>query len=669
MPSALENNIIVLLAFLAGIVKVILSVYIYSRNKKARANIFFALLFLSHAVWDIGKGLLWLTSTYSVAWFLGRLSYSAYIVSLFLLPHFCWVYLRRKNIITKSDSGLIFWYTPMIALVLSLWFATFFMKGLIPAPAGSVNFWAYDFGPLYTRFFFVYQMIPLVYALGIFVAKYARTKLADLRLQLKYFIIGSAIPIVIGIPTGIILPQFGITIPPHNHILTLLMSIFLAVGIIKYKFLTLKPLLEEPAKIKFLKEAKKYKLEFSKNYVVDTSNSTELAYEMFLSHIYQKRMGLIITQQDPKELREKYKLKHTPIVFITDTETDELSIGPHDIEQLLETIANFVRSHRNAYIIIDGVSYLECYNGFQKVAYFLKKAVEEISAEASTLIIPVGDLIINRKQRYLLEKDFLFIPSKRYLYETKHITELKAVHPRKLKYFVLDYNPTSRSILHEFILRGIKATLVSNKHIDLDIERSVKIINANPLNKYVLSKLDIDHDYSVVVLAFDNDPDTILAVNLLRAVTERARIIAKINKEKFVAAAKKAGANEVIPASAIGGKLMALALTTPDVVEWVMDSITFKTTELELMEFDVEPGSRFINKRIKYLDGIFKDIANILAVSRGMDFKQIPDPEYRLQLGDKIILVADLDKLKKNKHLHKLLEKKIESPLHKRKSR
>ncbi|MBW2983527.1 DUF835 domain-containing protein [Candidatus Woesearchaeota archaeon] len=667
MPSAMQNIIILLLAFLAGIIKVILSVYIYSRNKKARANIFFALLFLSQGIWDLGKAMLWLTSSYSVALFWGRLSYSGYVISLFLLPHFCWVYLRRKNIITKSDLGIFLWYTPMVILVLSLWFSHFFIKGLI-LPEGAVNifFWSYDFGPIYNKFFFVYQIIPLVYGLGVFVSKYARTKLADLKAQLKYFIVGTSIPIVVGIPTGIILPQFGVVLPPHNHILTLLMSIFLAIGIVKYKFLTLKPLLEEPAKIAFSKEAKKYKLEFSKNYIIDAPNSTELAYEIFLNHIYHKKVGLVITHQDPKEIREKYKLKHTSTVFITDTETDELSIGPHDIEQLLETITNFVMNHKNSYIILDGISYLECYNGFQKVAYFLKKAVEEVSVEASTSIIPMGDFVANRKQRYLLEKDFIFIPSKKYLYETKHITELEEIHPDKLKYFILDYNPTSRAILHEFILRGIKATIVTDKHVDLDIEGSAKVIGANPLSKYILSKLDIDHDYSVVVLAFDNDPETILAINLLRAITERARIIAKINQEKFIAAAKKAGANEVIPASAIGGKLMALALTTPDVVEWVMDSITFKTTELELMEFDIEKGSRFVNKRIRYLDNVFKDIANILAVNRGKDFKQIPDPDYRLAEGDKIIFVADLDKLKKNKHLYKLLEEKIESPLHKR---
>ncbi len=667
MDPATKDTIIVLLAFLAGITKLLLSYYIYSRNKQARANIFFALLFLSHSLWDLGKAFLWLTSNPSTAMFLGRLSYTGYIISLFLLPHFCWVYLKRKNAITKSDLGIAMWYTPMTILILALWLTRFFIKGIIlPEDTVKAYFWVYDFGVIYNKFFLVYQIIPLIYAFGLFVAKYARTKLADLRLQLKYFIVGSSIPIIIGIPTGIILPMFGISLPPHNHILTLLMSIFLAIGIIKYKFLTLKPLLEEPAKIEFSKEVKKYSLDFAKSYIIETHGSTDFGYQTFLNHIYQKRVGLVITHQDPKIIRQKYKLKTTPMVYITDTETDELSIGPHDLEQLLETIANFLRLHKNAYIILDGVSYLDCYNGFQKVAYFLKRAVEEASAEASTLIVPMGDWDINRKQRFLLEKDFIFIPSKRYLYETKHLTELAALAPTKLKYVVLDYNPTSRSIVHEFMLRGIKAAIVTEKHVDLDIEKSTRVIRANPLNKYVLSKLDIDHDYSVVILAFDEDPDTILAINLLRSITERARIIAKINKEKFIMAAKKAGANEVIPSSAIGGNLMALALTTPDIVEWVMDSITYKTTELELMEYDLEKGSRFANKRIKYIDDVFRGIGNVLAVNRGKEFNQIPDPEYRLAIGDKLIIVANLDKLSKNKQLYKLLEKKIKSPLHKR---
>jgi Trk K+ transport system NAD-binding subunit len=537
----------------------------------------------------------------------------------------------------------------------------------LPPGSTGVYFWAYNFGPVYNYFFILYQMIPLIYVLGIFVAKYLRTKLADLRAQIKYFIIGIAIPIVIGIPTGIILPQFGVVLPPHNHILTLLMSIFLAIGIVKYKFLTLKPLLEEPAKILFSKEAKKYKLDFSKCYIVDTHNSTNLAYEVFISHIYQNRVGLIITHQDPKQIRQKYQLKRTSIVAITDTETDELSIGPHDMEQLLETMTNFVRNHPNSYIILDGISYLECYNGFRKLEYFLNECVQEICSEKSTLMVPMGDLILNRKQRYLFEKDFVFIPSRKYLYETKHITEFARIKPSALKYIILDYNPTSRSIIHEFMLRGIKSTLITDKHVDVDIERSSKVIKSNPLNKYVIHKLGIDHENFVIVMAFDNDPDTILAINTIRDITEKAKIIAKINKEKFIAVAKRAGANEVIPASAIGGKLMALALTTPDIVEWVMDSITFKTTELELMEFDIDKGSRFVDKDIRYLDTAFKDIANILAVNRAKEFNQVPDPDYKLEAGDKVIMVADLIELKKNKPLYKLLEDKIESPLHRRK--
>ncbi len=372
-------------------------------------------------------------------------------------------------------------------------------------------------------------------------------------------------------------------------------------------------------------------------------------------------MGLIITHRDPDEIRSKYNLKSTSIIWITDSETENYSVGSHDMEQLIETIFNFVKNHPDSCILLDDISYLTSQDGFQKMSYFLKTIKKEL--ESSSIIIPAGEITLDRKQRYILEREFTFIPSRGYLFEMKHISEFDL---KKIRYVLLDYNPISRSILHEFILRNIKSTIVSEKHVDTYLKDLAEHVHSNPLNKYALQKLDLDHENVIIIPTFEFDPDTILAINLIREITEKAKILAKINKEKFIEVAKRAGANEVIPASTIGGKLISLALSSPNIVEWIMDAITYKTTEVELMEYDIEKNSRFKGKTIDYLGKTFKGIINVIAVRQEKEFIQIPDTKYILKQGDKIIFATNLDKLEKHKELSSILKKKIKSPIHRR---
>jgi Trk K+ transport system NAD-binding subunit len=98
-----------------------------------------------------------------------------------------------------------------------------------------------------------------------------------------------------------------------------------------------------------------------------------------------------------------------------------------------------------------------------------------------------------------------------------------------------------------------------------------------------LAKLNIDKENVIIIPTFDSDPDTILSINLIREITDKAKILAKINHEKFIDVAKRAGANEVIPASTIGGKLIALSLSSPYAVDWITDAVTFKSYDVELI--------------------------------------------------------------------------------------
>ena len=120
--------------------------------------------------------------------------------------------------------------------------------------------------------------------------------------------------------------------------------------------------------------------------------------------------------------------------------------------------------------------------------------------------------------------------------------------------------------------------------------------------------------------------------------------------------AVKAGADQVIPSAAIGGRLISLALTSPDIVRWVMDATTFAAKELELTEVKVD-RKLFAGKTVKEVDKKLGRAGNVIAVMTVDGLKQIPHDDYRFKEGDRLILVVDFGALPKGKDLPERLRK------------
>jgi len=267
-----SNSALIWISLIVGLVKLSLGVYIFKKNSRSKVNQLFSILLLSQALWDIGKFIMWLSTDVGHAMFWAKVSYLGYIVSVVSFPHFCWAYLKRKNVFSRNIFGLFVWYIPLFVMVGFLLMTNMVIARLIPplqSDFGSgISLWQYSYGALYNYFFQYYQILPFIYGFVVFLKKYFETKKVYLKSQLKYFIIGISFPILIGIPTGVILPIFGIILPPHNNILTLIMSVFLFIGVVKFKFLSVRPM-EEPKTGEVDKGLiKNFKVDLAKHYMI-----------------------------------------------------------------------------------------------------------------------------------------------------------------------------------------------------------------------------------------------------------------------------------------------------------------------------------------------------------------------------------------------------------------
>tara|TARA_Y100000310_G_C20699863_1_gene828705 strand:- start:4258 stop:6243 length:1986 start_codon:yes stop_codon:yes gene_type:complete len=656
------NTNIVTLSFIAAAIKLIIAGIIYSKNRKAHVNIIFALIFLSQGIWDLGKGLMWITPTKDIAFLFGKISYVGYILSVFLFAHFCWVYLQRKNFFSRTKLGLTLWYLPCLILIIALFTSNYVIADLLAPGVVTIGYglelWMYSYGLFYNYFFFVFQILPFLYGFIIFLSKYIKSDDKDLKNRLKYIILGVSFPIIIGIPTGIILPQIGIRLPPHNNLLTLIMSIFIGIGILKYKLLSISSALESPSKsISFSSDIKNSRFNHGSSYLIENPDSKDTAYHFFLYNLYQGNHGFILTSTKPEEVRKKYSLTSTPIAWITDTETDETSFGHHDVEQIYGTIEQFLDENPNSFVMLDCLPTLIKHNNFKKVEYLLKRFNVLIKQHSAILIAPYGDLKLSKKEKIILNTDFTYKTAKGKLASlTGSMIDLYRKTPGKEQFIILGYNTVTKAVLDEFIARKLSCTVVTPKQIPTPYPKYIKFIQKDPLIKVIMQSLKIDSPNVNIIVTYESDAKSILAVNLIRHITQKARVLVEVNREKYIDIARKAGANEVVASSAIGGKLLAMSLSHPTVVEWFMDSLTPKNQNLEVQELAIAPRSPLIGKSILQADKIFHDSMNILSVSRQGKSHLTHTDDYKIQAGDTIIVIVHKERLNKDKKLMKFFK-------------
>ena len=666
---------IIILTFLAFAIKLFLSLYIYKKNPSADVNRYFSLLFFSQSIWDLGKALSWISTNHDMALLFAKISYTGYIISVMLFPVFCWVFLKKAVVFRKKRIWKAAWFIPMFVLIGVLWSSGLLLNDLTP-PAVSgfiwgVDLWGYEYGALYDYFFMWFQALPFLYGFILFIYSYFKTQLIDLKVRLKYLILAMSFPIIIGNLTGVILPELGIKLPPHNSILTALMTIFIGIGIIKYKFLTVKPNPEEiskkikiPTDLDFF-----YPTELSNSYFVIGKDSIEKSYHILLSNLYKKYFGLVITSKNPDEIKKKYMLKNTPIIWITEEETEETYIGRNDLEQLHHTILEFAKKVGDSYILLDGLDTLVKYNNLIKVFHLIARIKEDIAAYNCCLLVPQGLLRLNKNEQHMLKKDLRFLPVKRIKGEISSAlySELRTMEKRNRNFVILGYTEVSETIIDEFERRDIKCTLVDVQEPKVFYPKSlVKFVEGDPLSRRVLDKLNINNIHTTVLVALSEDSDVILAINLIRQITHKALVIANIHNNDFVKISEDAGANYVVPSSTIGGKLLSLGIRSPHIVKWVMDSITFKEKDCQLLEFVVENNSYLIGKMILDIDRMLQEHAGVIALRSGEIFRELADDEYIVQKGDILIFLTHHTHLSLRKHIithknKKTIEKHIKN--------
>ncbi|MBN2517232.1 MAG: DUF835 domain-containing protein [Candidatus Altiarchaeota archaeon] len=148
----------------------------------------------------------------------------------------------------------------------------------------------------------------------------------------------------------------------------------------------------------------KYELEGGFAYLVE-EDKADRSLDMFVDAVLHGRHGLAITRMHPKKIREKYGLRKTPIVWLTNVNSDVESIYPTDLEQLSLVISKFVSKATNGIVYLEGIEYLVTNNSFNRLLHMIEFVRDKVSTTSSSLVISITPLSLDQKDLKLLERE------------------------------------------------------------------------------------------------------------------------------------------------------------------------------------------------------------------------------------------------------------------------
>jgi two-component system cell cycle response regulator len=129
------------------------------------------------------------------------------------------------------------------------------------------------------------------------------------------------------------------------------------------------------------------------------------AYDIFSKIVKGGHPGLCITRENPANIRRRYNLSKTPIVWLTkNKKLESPSLDPSEIFKLHPTVESFIKKVHDGIVLIDGIEYLILENDFKSVLKFIEQMNDSIMISDSILIFNIDSKVFDTKEYHLLKR-------------------------------------------------------------------------------------------------------------------------------------------------------------------------------------------------------------------------------------------------------------------------
>ena len=138
------------------------------------------------------------------------------------------------------------------------------------------------------------------------------------------------------------------------------------------------------------------------------SKRVDLSYRMFVAEVAAGNTGLLITRVHPEQIRERYGLVKTPILWLSGQPGPD-RLDPASLSIVQHTIIDFLQKTPQSVILLDGLEYLATENQVDKVLRLIYSVHDAVVITGSKFIVPINPQILSPRDLALFEREFVVI--------------------------------------------------------------------------------------------------------------------------------------------------------------------------------------------------------------------------------------------------------------------
>jgi two-component system cell cycle response regulator len=136
------------------------------------------------------------------------------------------------------------------------------------------------------------------------------------------------------------------------------------------------------------------------------SGDANIAFKVFEDLVRHGHPGLCVTRALPDNIRKRYSLEKTPIVWLTTNKIpDTHCISPSNIVDLSSAIIKFIERSDDGVVIMEGVEYLISQNSFRSILNLIQLLNDKVMLCNARIILPLDPEIVEAKDLHLLKKE------------------------------------------------------------------------------------------------------------------------------------------------------------------------------------------------------------------------------------------------------------------------
>jgi len=165
------------------------------------------------------------------------------------------------------------------------------------------------------------------------------------------------------------------------------------------KLLMISPQLEGDANT-----AKKISVPPGKIYLIDEERPVQ-GFQHFSNIVHQNLPGLCITRNLPSEVRRRYDLKKTPMVWLTQRKSEEEMVLLPDTTKFSSVVTSFLSKTESGVVLVEGLEYLISQTDFDSVLKLIQFLNDKVMGTSNVIMITMDTNILDERQQRHLRKE------------------------------------------------------------------------------------------------------------------------------------------------------------------------------------------------------------------------------------------------------------------------